>query len=747
MASKSDAAKAPEPVASPVRKVRGGARSPSDPMKAFRRGVAAPTVLVYIGICVMVLLTLQLMTGEINRIDSDRGRKAISAAINSFVGQVAEQAADEATWTEAYLNTYVEFNPAWLDSTWGATARNDGHYDTAVVTDPKGRILFGESTRGPLNGEVGVFYSATPELYAALDKAIAEFGDDSVVARFTRSSEGGISAIAAAVIHGATGQMSVPAENRRVLWLASSIDDDMLSDIAHRFQIPLPRLDTLEPAHDGEDTLALLDASDAPVGSLVWQPLRPGDAAFMHITSIASVVLFVVGVLIYIVLTAFRRSIERRAEAEERDWVSARYDGATGLLNRFGLEESIARMVPRKGQFPVAIAFIEIEGLKEVVGSYGKENAEALLNKLADLIDSGTAGEAVLARMSSDEFAVCRTGDGAIGLIRKFARTVLDIVAEAIPLDDLRLKLGASIGIAEAMVTRKTISEPIDLAAAAMQRARETGGNHIVEHDTSLEVSRQNRLAIQADIRRGLDANEFDLVYQPIFDFNSQSMLGVEALLRWPRRTGGPMPPGEFIPAAESSGLIEELGLFVLRKACEDLKALEPLKVSVNVSTVQFRSPALSTRIDTILADTAFPPNRLQLEITESFLLAHPERAKTAIEGLRTRGITIALDDFGTGFSSVGYLRQFSFDRVKLDRSLIDEIDLDPVKMALVESTMVFAFAMGLAVTAEGVERREEATVLTRLGCREFQGYLFSRPLNLDGVKRLLEQSQMQKAG
>jgi EAL domain-containing protein (putative c-di-GMP-specific phosphodiesterase class I) len=142
---------------------------------------------------------------------------------------------------------------------------------------------------------------------------------------------------------------------------------------------------------------------------------------------------------------------------------------------------------------------------------------------------------------------------------------------------------------------------------------------------------------------------------------------------------------------------------------------------------VQFRSPRLPSRIDEILADNSFPPERLQLEITESFLLAQPERAKAMIEELRGRGIAIALDDFGTGFSSIGYLQQFSFDRVKLDRSLVEDVDVDPVKSALVESTVVFAFAMSLAVTAEGVERREEAATLTRLGCREFQGYLFAR--------------------
>jgi diguanylate cyclase (GGDEF)-like protein len=443
-------------------------------------------------------------------------------------------------------------------------------------------------------------------------------------------------------------------------------------------------------------------------------------------------------VLIVAVLTAFRRSVERRAESEERDWINARYDHGTGLMNGFGLEESVARLIPRRGDTDVAIAYIEFDGLKDVTDTYGQETAERLLDAVADLIDAGIEGRALFARMSPDAFLLCRTGADASELIRQFSRTVIDILSEPVALDNLRLKLGCSVGVGSAACTRETIAEPIRMAAAALQRARETGGHHVVEYDMSIEEMRQRRLALHADIRRGLDADEFDVEYQPIFDFSSQIMGGVEALLRWKRRAGGPMSPAEFIPAAEASGLIEELGLFVLRRACRDMAHYPALKLSVNVSTVQFRSPRLARQIDRILLANNFSPDRLQLEITESFLLAQPERAKAAIEELRGRGIAIALDDFGTGFASIGYLQEFQFDRVKLDRSLVDEVDLDPVKAALVESTMIFAFAMGLAVTAEGVERHEEARALTRLGCREFQGFLFSRPLTLEALDRLI---------
>lgn len=715
-------------------------------LKTFTYWVALPTVLVYVAVCALVLFALALMTSELNRIDADRGEKAIAAAFDSLVRQLGEITIDEATWTEAYLNTYVGFNPAWLDGNWGTTARQGQGYDTAIVTDAQGEILFGESGSGPLTGNISDYFAAAEAMSTALGEAIEAAGDDTQVSGLSTAGPG-IAALAAAVIHGSAGQVPIAAGERRILWLARHIDEQMLQAFSQRFQTPPLRLaDRVLP---GEASRPLVGASGTEVGMLVWRPLRPDDPALLNAASIASVVLLGIGALTLAVLVSFRRSVERRAESEERDWRSARYDAVTGLHNRFGLEESLARLLPRKhGEAAVAVALIGFDGLRDVTSSYGQETTDKLLDTLADLIFAATDGQAVFARTGPDEFALCRAGEAAGRLIREFADQVLALMSEPVMIGDLRLKLGTSIGVAEAACARATIGEPLQRADAALQRARETGGNHVIVYDESLKAERLRRLAMQADIRRGLDADEFDIEYQPLIDFDSSTIVGVEALLRWNRRAGGRMSPGEFIPAAEQSGLIEELGLFALRRACRDMARFTALKLSVNVSTVQFRSPALSGRIDAILAATGFPPERLQLEITESFLLAQPDRAKAAIEELRCRGIAIALDDFGTGFSSIGYLRQFSFDRVKLDRSLIEDVDVDPVKAALVESTMVFAYAMGLAVTVEGVERREEAATLMRLGCREFQGYLFSRPLPLDGLERLLSaQAPLRKAG
>lgn len=720
-----------------IRAAKRGMPGPKDPLRRFALLVALPAAGVYLGVCVLVFVTLAVMSAEMNGIEADRNRSAVAAVVDSLVTALGQSVSDEATWTEAYVNTYVQPNPAWLDATWGATARISQTYDTAILTDVTGNVTFGESSTGPLTGTLNDHFSAVPELLAALDRTISTSGDDATVAALARNDRG-VVVIAGAVIHGNTGQASIPRELRRILWLARQIDDTMLRDTALRFQLPLPRLTTEAAA--GEASMPLADIAGTPITTLAWVPRRPGDPAFNHTAGLATVVLILVGGLTFAALAAFRSSIVRRAESDEREWYRARYDEVTGFYSRFGLEENLRGLLPRRRlNMPLAVAQIGVDGFTELLGAYGREAGDQLLDALADRIEGITGGQAALARCGPSEFVLARAGDGGMALMRGFAAKLLAMSTEPLSVGDLRLKTWLSIGLAEHIATRDTISEVVRMSETALARARESGGNYLIEYDANIEDERRRRRDLQADIRRGMEAEEFDLEYQPIIDFSTRSIVSVEALLRWNRRPAGPIGPAEFIPAAEASGQIDDLGLYALRRAISEIAPLSDLKVSVNLSPLQLRNPALAEAVLDMLHVGGMAAARLQLEITETFLVAQPERAEMAIDALRANGIAIALDDFGTGYSSIGYLRRFKFDRVKLDRSLIANIDNDAVQGALVESTMLYAFAMGLAVTAEGVERREEASVLARFGCREFQGYLFSRPVPIDQLTRMID--------
>lgn len=277
-------------------------------------------------------------------------------------------------------------------------------------------------------------------------------------------------------------------------------------------------------------------------------------------------------------------------------------------------------------------------------------------------------------------------------------------------------------------------------ADIAMYHSKMTGKGRITYYDVALNSVRERRLVIENDIRNGLAREEFEVWYQPIIDARSLAITGVEALVRWPHRPGGELQPDDFIGVAETSGLIYALGQFVLRRACSDLQVFEDLRLSVNISPAQFRDPEFEDKVARVLQETQFPARRLELEVTESYVLENPERALAAIRNLKTQGMAMALDDFGNGYSSIGYLRRFNFDTIKIDKSLAGLVDSDEQALALVSGTVRIASALGMAVTAEGVENDGQLRLLCQAGCDRLQGYYFSKPMPLSALSSWRQQ-------
>ncbi|WP_417307789.1 putative bifunctional diguanylate cyclase/phosphodiesterase [Devosia sp.] len=695
-----------------------------------------PAALIYLGVCGLVFLGLYLMSVEINDLESERARQSLSAGMQSLVAGLGDYAVDEATWTEAFLNVYVEPNPAWYDATWGTTARSSEAYDTAILTDVEGNILFGESARGSVDGTLARHFSGAPQMLGMLEQLINRYGNDVSVARLARN-DFGVVALAGAMIQGSAGEASIPSKERRFLWFARQIDDRLLTSIADRFQMPVPAL--ADSATPSQNKIPLYDGADVNIGLLVWPNRYPGDTAFRHVAGLAFIVMLIIGGLTIAVFVAFGATVRSRAASEKRDYLNARYDPVTSLPNAFGLEEHLQGLLSRRQpEIQITVLRVGIDNFDDISSFYGRDVGDQLLIVISSRFESELDHKVTLARVGPVDFVLARAGEEGPEQLQQFATQITDIAAESLAVGQLRLKPSLSIGYAEMLATRDTIAEVLRMAETAKSRARETGGNHVVLYDPAIDDERRARLVLEADIRRGIEADEFDLDYQPLIDTAEQTISGVEALMRWRRRAAGPISPSVFVPAAEASGLIDDLGMLALRRSIAEIGPLPGLKISVNVSTTQLRNPQLADVIFETLEQAGVPPERLQLEITESFLLAHPERARRVIDRLRKRGIMIALDDFGTGYSSVGYLRQFQFDRVKLDRSLIENIDADDVKLALVKSTLLYTFAMDLAVTAEGVERREEVAALNSLGCREFQGYFFARPMSIEALRKLV---------
>jgi predicted signal transduction protein with EAL and GGDEF domain len=293
-----------------------------------------------------------------------------------------------------------------------------------------------------------------------------------------------------------------------------------------------------------------------------------------------------------------------------------------------------------------------------------------------------------------------------------------------------KIYVGVSIGAAVIESGAADSEEALRRADFALFQAKEAGRNNVQIFTREMQDRIRNRGELENDLRDAIANNTFELAYQPLISQGDRKVLGVEAFVRWVHPVRGPVPPSVFIPIAEQIGLIDKLGRLILRRACIETRPLRPIKLAVNISPVQFMQPGFVASVREILESTGFPPERLELEITEGVFRSDGARTRAIIAMLRSLGVRIALDDFGTGFSSMYYLRDFPLDRIKIDRSFIGEIESSDQSLNIVSHMIELGRSLGLSVTVEGVETADQLELLKAKGLNELQGYLFSKPIS-----------------
>ena len=429
---------------------------------------------------------------------------------------------------------------------------------------------------------------------------------------------------------------------------------------------------------------------------------------------------------------ATHEDITERKQAEAQIYYIARHDQLTGIANRAvlheKLEESLARL--RRRQEPFSILMLDLDGFKYINDTLGHTAGDKLLNELAQRLQFALCETDVLARLGGDEFAIIQSGEtdqreGAVALALK----VLEIVAQPFDLDGHNLTVATSIGIALAPEDGTDAGELLQKADCALYWVKSEGRNNFCFFNATMSKGASERLQLLSDMRAALTRKEFELCYQPIFDAKTRRPCGVEALVRWRHPVHGLMSSDRFIPLAEETSLMEPLGNWILERACNDAATWpEHIKVAVNLSAMQFRSGKLFDVILCALVDSGLPPERLELEITESVLMQNAERYGVVIQQLKNLGISIALDDFGTGYSSLSYLTTFPFDKIKIDKSFTQGLSSRADCAAIVASVLTLARGLDMVVTAEGVETKQQFELLRAAGVHQIQGYLFARP-------------------
>jgi diguanylate cyclase (GGDEF)-like protein len=406
----------------------------------------------------------------------------------------------------------------------------------------------------------------------------------------------------------------------------------------------------------------------------------------------------------------------------------SRTDSLSGLPNRRALHEDAARSA-RIGE-EVGVALIDLDGFKMVNDHYGHVVGDQVLRECAEVLLEICGNEARPYRLGGDEFAILKVGPVAGTILEGICRSLIDRMTSPIPVEDRRIPVGASVGLARSTGSDGLgSSELLRRADVAMYASKRGGKMRCTWFKDDFDHCRAAAQQLDGELRTALARDEFAVAYQPLVDARSGAIVAVESLVRWERPDGKKVGPNVFIPIAEESGLINAIGLWVLERSCRDALPWTGIKLSVNVSAAQLRNPEFPIQLGQILEETGFPPERLELEITETCLVLDPVVAERSLNLIRKFGVDIALDDFGTGYASIGFLRQFRFEKLKLDRSLVVEAQRDNGSRAMMMSSISVARAMNMDVTAEGVETEEQADLVRAAGCDQIQGWLYYKAM------------------
>ena len=433
----------------------------------------------------------------------------------------------------------------------------------------------------------------------------------------------------------------------------------------------------------------------------------------------------------------------RRSEAQMKHM--AHHDALTGLPNRVLFQERLRQAMAEAEQSgdAVAVLCLDLDRFKEVNDTLGHPAGDLLLRSVAQRLLTAVRAQDTVARLSGDEFAIVQPAPNSPDSTAALGQRLLELFEKPFELGSESFRSGASIGAALFPQDATSADDLLKSADIALYHAKSDGRGTYHRFAPEMNAALESRRGFEQDLRRALENGEFELHYQPLIDLESEAVLGCEALIRWRHPVRGLVQPSEFISIAESTGLIVEIGSWVLRTACAEAAHWPARsKIAINLSPAQFARPGLVEAVAGALTAADLDPTRLELEITESLMLGNTEQVLSALHELKKLGIEISMDDFGTGYSSLGYLRQFPFDKIKVDRSFVTDLGASTESVAIVRAVVGLATGLGMTTLAEGVETLEQLRSLVAEGCAQAQGYYFSRPRPACEIRAMFEASR-----
>ena len=687
-------------------------------------GLSGPVVAVVAAIALLIGFAgigLWRTAGEVDRVDQERTARSVDHALRSMSEQVMAVATDNGVWNDAaealadHRNARNFGRRIWLDSTGDATA-----YDAAFVVNENGETLFAavdaqESAVGAnqwLGGNVG--------------RLIAQArGHDGSSGQIVVGSDGlrvvGIACVRPSSEIAAARYTAPPT----FIILSRRLAGPLLANASAALQLSSLRVADAPSGH----SVPIRDVSGRTVAHLAWTSSSPGHLAIRRTAPFMAVALLFALIAVFALL---RRSFQAVQELNR----IALLDALCEMPNRRALKAAMNKAHSRRQ--PMALAFIDLDGFKAVNDNFGHGVGDQLIVNCARLVTDVAPAGGLVARLGGDEFAMLAIGERAEDRLKKSVEQLLARIQEPFHIGERTIAVGASVGMTRDPAAHHSASEMMRHADIAMYSAKRSGKGRAHWYSEELDERRAEAFAIEQRLRNGLTNGEFSVHYQPMIDARSGQIVALEALLRW-ESDGIAYAPDVFIPIAEESGLIDRLGLLVLERACRDGQQWPDVAMSVNISAAQLRNPEFASWLGNVLHQTGFPPDRLMIEITETYVVHEPTLAARILTEIQQLGVRIALDDFGTGFASIGFLRRFRFDTLKLDRSLVKDASGDDGAHTMLQASIAVARALGMTTVAEGVENDAQALIVQVAGCDAMQGWHYAAALPPEDITALVE--------
>lgn len=680
-------------------------------------------VVVTIALGALATNVIITMRDSANIVDNERSVDAAHAALSSAKAKLASITRDNAQWDDANDAAYNGTLAEWAIENWGNVSENYELYDGVIVLSPDGEVVMSARHGKPAPFDATKVPEFLPQARAAAQNPGRTF------VNFAHSRFGAILVSSQAIQpHSRDGDDRPHA----VVAFIKDLDAAELRDIEQHHMLNELELHFGEDDHsDGKLSVPLNDYLGNTVGHLAWTGLTPGTRVFAEVRGQVNAAICLLIVFMVAVIYAGSREARRMRRLARQARHDATHDALSGLHNRAGLFEAVSQEL--SAGRPHTLHLLGLDGFKAINDTWGHQIGDKLITAVSAALKNCHMEVLHAARVGGDEFALIQRGTTPPAEFAEAIRGVFDSVFE---FDGRTIEVGASVGYAGS----DDLTDPFELlrrANLALHRAKDDGKGRAVAYQAELDVERERLVDLEEDLRNALQKGGVTVAYQPLVSAATGEMTGVEALARWITERG-PVSPEIFIALAERAGLIDKLGEHVLRKSIQSASVWPDLKIAVNVSPIQLCNPSFAASVGRILEEERFDPTRLTLEITEGVLMSNPDQAKRAIDELHRIGVRFSLDDFGCGFASIGTLRQFRFDRMKIDRSLVWAADTEGSGREVLKATISLATALSIPVTAEGIETEEQVEVLRAAGCDQFQGYLIGRPMPADEITRLI---------